>query len=310
MNIIRARLYKVFILAFILLSHSGFSQEAKEKLRLFIIGNSFSVNASKFLPQLAKEGGYNVEIGRAELGGCPLEKHWSIAEAYEANSNDSAGKAYGGKSLKMLLSNGKWDVVTIQQYSRFSGFVDTYRPYAKKLYDYIKSIQPDAKIVIHQTWAYRSDANGFGLIGKDIKASTDKEMYEKSRAAYHTIADELNVEIIPTGDAFYKLTSDPEWAFKKDTKFNYTNPVYPATPNDIYSLHAGYKWDKDKKLVFDANHASVAGEFLGSLVWYNFLFNQSPIKLDFKPERVSEKFAKRLKKVAASTVGKKEMAYQ
>ncbi len=307
---IRARLYSILISAFVLLSHSGFSQEVKEKLRLFIIGNSFSVNASKFLPQLAKEGGYGLEIGRAELGGCPLERHWSIAEAYEANPNDSAGKAYGGKSLKMLLSNGKWDVVTIQQYSRFSSFVDTYRPYAKKLYDYIKSIQPDAKIVIHQTWAYRSDAKGFGLTGKGIQASSDKEMYEKSRAAYHTIADELNVEIIPTGDAFYMLTSDPEWAFKKDTKFTYANPVYPATPNDIYSLHVGYKWDKDKKLVFDANHASIAGEYLGSLVWYDFLFNQSPEKLNFKPESVSIKFAKRLKKVAASTVAKNEMAVQ
>ncbi len=45
-----------FILAFILFSLSAFSQQAKEKFRLFIIGNSFSVNASKFLPQLAKEG--------------------------------------------------------------------------------------------------------------------------------------------------------------------------------------------------------------------------------------------------------------
>lgn len=310
MNYTKNFAHKVFITAFVLLSYTGFCQEKREKLRLFIIGNSFSINASKFLPQLAKEGGHDLEIGRAELGGCPLERHWSIAEAYEANPNDPDGKAYNGKSLKMLLSNGRWDVVTIQQYSRFSGFIDTYRPYAKKLYDYIKSIQPDAKIVIHQTWAYRSDAKNFGLVGRDIQAQTDKEMYEKSRAAYHTIADKLNVEIIPTGDAFYGITSDPAWAFKKDTKFDYAKPVYPATPADVYSLHAGYKWDKDKKLVFDPNHASVAGEYLGSLVWYQFLFNLSPKNLKFKPEQVPEKFAKQLKKVAASAVSKFKMLYE
>jgi hypothetical protein len=42
---------------------------------LFLIGNSFSQNAAKYLPQLAQEGNHPLIIGRAEIGGCSLQKH-------------------------------------------------------------------------------------------------------------------------------------------------------------------------------------------------------------------------------------------
>ncbi len=41
------------------------------------------------------------------LGGCSLERHWKHAEKAEANPNDKEGKPYKGKSLRMLLSEGK-----------------------------------------------------------------------------------------------------------------------------------------------------------------------------------------------------------
>ncbi len=38
----------------------------------------------------------------------------------ETKPDDPAGRPYKGKSLQMLLSEGKWDIVTIQQYSMHS----------------------------------------------------------------------------------------------------------------------------------------------------------------------------------------------
>jgi len=83
---------------------------AARPLRLFIIGNSFSRNATTYLPQIVKEKGKELIIGRSELGGCSLERHWKLAEAAESNPNDSAGKAYKGKSLRMLYqkASGMW----------------------------------------------------------------------------------------------------------------------------------------------------------------------------------------------------------
>src|SRR5215216_5932006 len=77
-------------------------------LRLFVIGNSFSQNATRYLPQLAKAGGHELVIGRAEVGGCSLERHWKAAAAAQANPDDPAGKFYGGKTLRERMGDGTW----------------------------------------------------------------------------------------------------------------------------------------------------------------------------------------------------------
>lgn len=303
--------YKVVVVSFIYLLTLGYAPVKNETvtmpavndarpLRLFIIGNSFSQNAATYLPQMAKEKGKELVIGRAELGGCSLERHWKLAEAAEANPNDSVGKAYKGKSLRMLLSEGEWDVVTLQQYSLLSGDVDTYRPFAKRLYDLIRSIQPKAKIVLHQTWAYRADGKLFGKIKGERRAKDEAEMYASSRQAYHTIGDELNIPVIPVGDAFWKVNTHPKWSFKKDADFSKEKDIYPALPNEKNSLHRGYSWNKDKVLAFDAHHASAAGCYLGSLVWFSFLFGENTRTMKFKPVEVSDDFAAALKEAATS----------
>ncbi|CAG4988416.1 hypothetical protein DYBT9275_00077 [Dyadobacter sp. CECT 9275] len=269
-----------------------------DTLRLFLIGNSFSQNATRYLPQLAAEGGHPLKIGRAELGGCSLQRHWEIAEAAEKNPDDPKGKAYGGKSLRELLSAGTWDVITIQQNSMNSGDVTTYMPYARKLYDLVKSIQPNARVVMQQTWAYRTDAKKFTQTANNQFATNAQEMWKKSRAAYHSIAKELGIRLLPVGDAFWKINSAPQWAYQPDTRFNFEDPKYPVLPTQLYSLHVGYRYDNSQKLAFDGNHANEAGCFLGGLVWYAVLFQESPVKLKFKPENVEDDFAKQLRKVA------------
>jgi hypothetical protein len=296
-----------FVPAFAQSGQNGAAKSNGKPLRLFIIGNSFSGNAAKFLPELSKEGGHELIIGRAELGGCSLQRHWDHAAAAEANPEDEKGKPYKGKSLKMLLSEGTWDVVTLQQYSMLSGDVDTYQPYASKLYEYIKKLQPNARIVFHQTWAYRSDADGYGQVAKGKLAQSEQEMWEKSRAAYRRIADELNTVVIPVGDAFWTMSSDPKWSYKKDKTFDFANPVKPNVPDQTNSLHVGYRWTDDK-LTFDSHHANDSGCFLGSLVWYGFLFDESPAKLAFVPAQVPQPLAQQLKKVAWSTVKKETKA--
>jgi len=241
-------------------------------------------------------------IGRAELGGCSLEKHWKLAEAYELDPNDPQGKPYNGKSLRMLLSAGTWDIVSIQQYSLLSSDVETFRPYAKKLYDYIKQIQPQTEVVFHQTWAYRNDAKSFGQIAKGQLAQSAQEMWEKSRQAYQTIATELNIRIIPVGDAFQYMCKVPKWHYNKDPNYDFKSPQYPNLPDQSCSLNVGYKWNADKKLISDFNHANDSGCFLGSLVWFGFLFGESPANLNFIPVKMNEDFANQLKKAAAITV--------
>lgn len=274
----------------------------KHLLRVLLIGNSFSQNASAYLPQLAKDGGHEIVLGHAELPGCPLQRHWQLAELNRTEPDNPKGKPYeGGKSLRMLLADGEWDVITMQQFSMLSANSDTYKPYAQQLYYLIRQYQPKARILIHQTWAYRSDSKSFGEVASDKLAQTEKEMYERSRAAYHQLAKELDVDIIPNGDAFWLISSNPATAFKKDENFDPVKAVYPALPHEQNSLHAGYIWSNNK-LNFDSHHANDTGKYLGGLVWYAVLFNEPVIKLNFKPQSVTEEFAAQLKTAANKAV--------
>jgi len=270
----------------------------QKPLRLFLIGNSFSQNASKFLPEISASSGHPLVIGRAELPGCELKKHWESVSINNSNPADPKGKPYGGKSLRELLSAGSWDVVTIQQFSLLSGDSITYQPYASNLYKLIRQLQPHAEIVVHQTWAYRADANSFGKIMGERRAENQSEMWEKSRAAYHHLAKTLKLRIIPVGDAMQMANTNSKWGFKKDTSFDYETAKFPDLPNQTHSLNIGYFYSKDKKITFDPNHANDAGCYLAGLVWYQFLFNANPKQVKFLPKTIDPKFASFLQKTA------------
>jgi hypothetical protein len=283
---------------------SAQENQAHQPLRLFLIGNSFSQNASRYLPEISRRGGHELVIGRAEIGGCPLQRHW---DSVAVNLQDSTrGKAYNGKSLRDLLSKGTWDVVTIQQASVFSGNIETYSPYARNLYNFIKQLQPNAIVVFHQTWAYRADAKGFSRISGGQFAKDQQEMWQYSRAAYHTMADSLGIGIIPVGDAFWQVASSNKWGFRRDTSFDYKNPVYAQLPLEQHSLNVGYRWDNARNLAFDPNHANDAGCYLAALVWYGFLFNESPAAVSFKPPTVADDFAVYLREVAVDVLKEKK----
>jgi hypothetical protein len=277
------------------------AQQTGKTLNVLMIGNSFSQNASRYLPQMAEEANIKLVLGRAEMGGCSLKRHWD--SVLVNNIDTSRGKAYKGKSLRQLLSSQKWDIVTMQQYSLLSGDEATYQPFAKNIYDLVKSYQPNARIFVHQTWAYRADAVNWGKIDGEKRARNNREMWEKSRAAYHRMAKSLgNLPVIPSGDAFYTVAADKRWMFKKDPAFDYANPVYPALPLEENSINVGYSWGKDKKLKFDPNHANDAGCYLAGLVWYSHLFKGAPNQVRFKPASVSDEFVGFLKSVALKTV--------
>jgi len=61
-------------------------------LRLFVVGNSFSANATHYLPQLAQQGGHELVIGKAETGSCSLERHWTALKADLADPHDPKAK--------------------------------------------------------------------------------------------------------------------------------------------------------------------------------------------------------------------------
>jgi len=297
--------FLVVLLAFNLTIHA-----AEKTVKLLCIGNSFSNNATTFLPDIVKAAGNTLVLRSAVIGGGSMQQHWERVEHAEKGAPEEK-ELYNGKTLKQLLESDTFDFVTIQQYSMISHDVNTYRPYAKNLYDFVKKLQPKAEVVIHQTWPYRVDDPRFTK--KPAKAGepeSQQAMYDGLTKAYETIAGELGVRIIPTGDAFEMANTDPEWGFKPDPNFDPKKLQHPDPIVERHSLNMGHTWSKSKDgkftLGYDGHHASIAGEYLGACAFYETLYGESVVGNTFAPKGISPEDAKYLQETAHKAVEKRK----
>lgn len=277
-------------------------------VRLLTIGNSFSRNATHHLDDLAKAGGHTLIHRPVVVGGASLELHATQAKNHELDPADPKGLYRNGRSLQDELAAEKWDYVTIQQASIKSHNLATYRPHAKWLADCIARIAPGAKLLVHQTWAYRVDDPRFTApTGKAGEPKTQEEMYRGLTEAYRTIAAELGAGILPVGDAFFLADTHPEWGYRPDTRFDPKTAKAPALPDQGHSLHVGWRWTQPKGggaavLRMDGHHANLAGEYLGACVWYEILFGESAVGNPFLPEGLDADHARFLQETAHRAV--------
>lgn len=298
-----------------------------DSARVLIFGNSFSGNSTKHLPALAKEGGKQLHLLDLFKSGCSLEEHANAIKAAATDPDSPKARFYiprgnareqfaPKKKINALeaIQAGPWDYVSIQQFSVKSHDADSYEPYAGEVIDFIRTHAPEAKILVHETWAYRHDDPLF----RDGTLTPEK-MHEALRANYLNLAKNYGLLFLPIGDAFRAASQTPEWTYVKDETFDYRNPEEGKVPQQPGSLHAGWVWrriprippgggeptDQDAPLKFllDAHHANTAGEYLGSCVWYEFLFHDDVTRLtNYVPEGLTPGQAASLRKIAHDTV--------
>jgi len=289
--------------AFLLLTLSSLAGEPKT-VRLLTIGNSFSSNATRHLKDLSKAGGHTLIHNSLVIGGSSFQVH--------ADKTKAEGKARlytNGKDLVANLTADRWDYVTIQQASIKSHDFSTYQPHAGFLRDLIVKHAPQAKLLIHQTWAYRVDDPRFAVQeAQPGEPRTQEEMYRGLTAAYNRLATDFGAKIIPVGDAFFRADTDAKWGFKPDPKpFDAKTAKQPELPMQTHSLHVGWAWKKPKDgkkttLGMDGHHANMAGEYLGACVWYEVLFGESSVGLAFIPKGLEAEFARFLQETAHEAV--------
>lgn len=182
-------------------------------LRILAIGNSFSDDAMEYLPELLGRMGIdNVELARLYVGGCTLEQHTGFylrGEApymfYRSMAGDNKWVRHPGYvSLQYALSLGRWDIITLQQASGFSGRYESYQPYLDQLVGIVRAAQPQARLAWHMTWAYSTDSTHgqFADYGRD-----QRQMFDAICSAVHEIERHTPVfsTIIPSGTAIQSL---------------------------------------------------------------------------------------------------------
>ena len=292
---------KILLLSAALLC-AGTLLDAKE-LKVLMIGNSFSNSVLTYLPKIVQMSGkHHLKLANAYIGGCTIERHCENIDKektkpdfkpYTFHQIDSADlKQKSTRSnLSDIIKADKWDIITIQQGSVHSPYKEKTLDLAKKLIAHVRSLAPQAEIVVHETWAYRADHPWF--TGKKAKM-TWKEMDEKVSANYKELAASNKFRMIPVGEAVHlfrvKLPVKPVAYTAEDLKKLEKPKTMDITGGDVVG---SMSWSPDRKnkknivLRIDRIHLNDKGKYLQGCVWYMVLFGAKPeeIKCDFsKPE--------------------------
>ncbi len=174
-------------------------------------------------------------------------------------------------NLKTALKNRAWDVITVQQASKFSVDFNFYVPFLQTLVSYVKEYCPNAKIYVHQTWAYE---NGSEMLASLNKYKTSSEMTKDIVTAYDKAFELINAtKMIRSGELFDLL------------------------------LKKGIK-----NLYRDTYHASLGlGRYALGLLWYGVLFDKDVESNKFKDfdEKVSKKEIEIVKNCVKEILNKK-----
>lgn len=276
-------------------------------MKILTIGNSFADNATVYLHDMAASSNIELIIGKMNPGGCSLKKHCNLAEQSDILPDvkpynfSLTGNEPRPAALKEVLSSFEWDFVTLQQVSDLSWREDTYFPYIQQLHDLVKSLAPQAQIVVHQTWAYRNDATEYEKYGINQKI-----MFYCLKEAYANAAKKLGCRILPSGEAFQKARA--VYNYTRDTNYDFENPQPLQLPDQEKSLISGYYWgtgntDSGKaELHIDGRHGNKKGCYLVNAVWYEMFTGESIYDNTYCPEGVSQEDLAILKKAAHEAV--------
>ena len=137
-------------------------------IKVLAIGNSFSQDAvEQYLYELAKAQGDSLVIGNAYIGGCSIERHYANllgdSAAYDYRKVVGGVKAeYKKVTLKRIIRDEHWDLITLQQASQLSGVPKSFAllPALKQeISKYTSSFQ--TPFAWHMTWAYANDLNSW-----------------------------------------------------------------------------------------------------------------------------------------------------
>lgn len=225
-------------------------------IKILAIGNSFSQDASAYIHSIALSGGADVKVANMYIGGCSLEQHYnnmlSGAPDYAYELNGAPAEKY--ISIGDALNEDKWDYITLQQASHYSGIRESYYPYLTELSAYIKKLCPDAVQLIHETWAYEKDSSHSAF--PDYNCDQNK-MYSMLKSCYYEASEKIDTAVIPVGDVIQALREIPE--------FDYSN--------------GGLSLNRD------GFHLSIPyGRYAAGAVWYEYILKGNILETDYIPD--------------------------
>lgn len=174
-------------------------------MNILTIGNSFSDDATRYLHQIARKDGVDLQVSNISIGGCPLSVHMKTmyAENKRHFLNYNGFNTGVQMSIQETLAGREWDYISLQQVSHKSPKYETFQPFLNNLAEFIREVAPEAKILIHQTWAYAQDSK---RLTDELGYEKHQDMFKDVQASYNKAAEEIGAyKIIPCGEVFQKM---------------------------------------------------------------------------------------------------------
>ena len=289
----------------------------KQSIKILAVGNSFSISAGRLMPSFALADGNGIKFTSACIGGCSLERHCQELEKSEADPNSRpydytiwhiangrvrlewVSEKRGGTLIDMLKDD-VYDVITIQQASHFSWKPETYQPFADTLIARLRAEQPQAKILVQQTWSYRCQD---GRLQPGSEWGIDQaEMYNRLDAAYRKLADQYGFQRIPTGTAVQIARAKFPIKYQVVSKEELATYRWPDLPSQAGDVVGAMHWGKDpegKRVIgMDNIHLNTRGEYLQAAVWYGAIYGVDPRTVDCKHPVIDDEDAAFLRECA------------
>ena len=189
--------------------------KGENAMKVLSIGNSFSEDAHSWLHKLAVMNNVQLETLNLCSSGCCLERHWNQIQknaavySFQPNGTERLWKI--SVTVEGALKLADWDVITIQQASRFTGMPETHEPYLSNIVNYVRESCPKADIWFHQTWAYDVDSK---LESFENYEYSQQNMYDRIVSTAETVAKSIDAKIIPSGTLIQTLrTTVPEFDY-------------------------------------------------------------------------------------------------
>ena len=250
-------------------------------LKVLAIGNSFSEDAvEQNLYELALAQGDTLIIGNAYIPGCTIDRHWSNAQTGKAEYSyrkvtDGVFTKTDKVSLKDIILDENWEVISLQQQSGNSGLPESYGNLGLlKKYVAETATNKDAEIIWHATWAY---ANSYKSANFKPYNSDQKQMFD---AICNTVAQEL-----------------PKVGISKYIPNNLTIQNAREVLGDILNR--------------DGFHLSYTiGRYAAACTWCEFLTGKNIIGNTYHPETISDSEALILQEAAHKAIVESGMVYQ
>lgn len=172
-------------------------------MKILSIGNSFSMDAQRYIHRISELNATPIKTVNLYIGGCSLRTHYfnmlENNKKYEFQFNGEVTRL--PVTIKDALMSDEWDFVTFQQASFYSPKMESYEPYLSELSVYVKKYAPQAKQLIHQTWAYSAEH-----IIKSGMTGTREDMFNSLCECYDKAAKEIGADgLIPTGKLVERL---------------------------------------------------------------------------------------------------------